>query len=71
MPFGVGSCGGDVNVARNPREVQRYQRAEKVSAVDGAESVGEQKVKDDASPETVRHAESRGVRDREALESEQ
>jgi hypothetical protein len=42
---------GDVDVACDPGQVKRDQRAEQMSAIDGAEPVGEQKVIDDAGPE--------------------
>src|ERR1035438_9942844 len=61
MAFRVCSGGSDVVVAGDPGEVKRNERAEQMSAVDGAEPVGQKKVKDDASPQAVGHAERGSV----------
>ena len=55
----------------DPGEIERGERAEEVTAVDGAEAVGEDEVVDDASPEVVGHAEVFGLHDGELFEAEE
>lgn len=55
----------------DPGEIERGERAEEVTAVDGAEAVGEDEVIDDAGPEIVGHAEALGLKHGELLEAEE
>ena len=64
-------CADENEVRGGPGEIERGERAEKVTAVDGAEAVGEDEVVDDAGPEVVGHAEVCGRHEGELLEAEQ
>ena len=55
----------------DPGEIEGRERSEKVTAVDGAQAVGEDEVVDDASPEVVGHAEVLGLHDGELFEAEE
>jgi hypothetical protein len=55
----------------DPGEVERGERAEKVSAVDGAEPVGQDEVVDDACPEAVGHTKAGGGHGGESFEAEE
>ena len=57
-------------VRGDPGEIERSECAEEVSAIDGAETVGEDEVVDDARPEVVGHAECLGWHDGELLETQ-
>src|SRR5437879_1422000 len=69
--FGSGAAADEEEMRGRPGEIERRERAEKVSAIDGAETVGEDEVVDDAGPEVVGHAEVFGVHEGELLESEE
>ncbi len=56
---------------RHPREIQRNQRAEQMSAVDRAQPVRDQKIEDNAHPQGVGHPESGGIDDGKPFKSEQ
>ncbi len=71
MFFGGGAVADESEMRGNPGEIERRERAEEVSAVDGAETVGEDEVVDDAGPEVVGHAEVFGRHDGELLEAEE
>ncbi len=64
--FGGGAVADESEVRGDPGEIERRERAEKVAAVDGAETVGEDEVVDDARPESVGHAEGVGRHERRA-----
>lgn len=67
-----GDAGADENeVGGDPGEVERGERAEEVTAVDGAKAVGEDEVVDDAGPEGVGHVEDLGLHGGESLDAEE
>ena len=55
----------------DPGEVERRECSKKVSAVDGAQTEGENEVVDDACPEIVGHAKVFRLHEREFLQAEQ
>src|SRR5580704_5899868 len=69
--FGCRAAADEREVRGDPGEIERRECAEKVSAVDGAETEGEDEVVDDAGPEVVGHAEVFGLHEGELLESEE
>jgi hypothetical protein len=71
MFFGGCAVGDESEMRGGPGEIERRECAEKVSAIDGAETIGEDEVVDDAGPEVVGHAEGFGRHDGELLEAEE
>ena len=69
--FGGGAAADEREMRGRPGEIERRECAEQVSAIDGAETVGEDEVVDDAGPEVVGHAEVLGIHEREFLEPEE
>ena len=69
--FGGGAVADESEMRGDPGEIERRERAEQVSAIDGAEAEGEDEVVDDAGPEVVGHAEVFGLHERELLEAEE
>src|SRR5882757_9277356 len=69
--FGRGAAADEREMRGRPGEIERRKCAEKVSAIDGAETVGEDEVVDDAGPEVVGHAEAFGMHEGELLEAEE
>jgi len=55
----------------DPGKIERGERAEKVTAVYGAQAVGEDEVVNDARPEIVGHAKVFGLKHGKLLEAEQ
>src|ERR1039458_10343032 len=66
-----GAGAGKKDVRSDPGKVERSERAEQVAAVDGAQTVGEDEVVDDAGPEFVVHAEPGGRHQRQVFQAEQ
>ena len=68
-----GRChGADQSKVRgDPGEIKRVRAPSKVSAVDGAQTKGEDEVVDDAGPESVGHAEVFARQEGQLLEAEQ
>ena len=71
MFFGDGATADEKKVRGDPGEIEWRERAEQVSAIDGAETEGEDEVVDDAGPEVVGHAEVFRLHERKLLEAEQ
>ena len=71
MFFRGGATADESKVRGDPCEIKRREGAEKVSAIDGAETKGEDEVVDDTGPEIVGHAEVFCVHERELFEAEE
>ena len=71
MFFRGGAVADESEVRGDPGEIKRCEGPEKVSAINGAETEGENEVVDDAGPEIVGHAESLGRRESESFEAEE
>src|SRR5579863_2929017 len=70
MPLRIFPGGDNVDVTRDPREIQRNQSAEQMTAVHRTHAVGDQKIENDSGPQSLRHSERCAVNSGETLESE-
>ncbi len=69
--FGDGAAADEKKMRGDPGEIERRERAEEMSAIDGAETEGEDEVVDDAGPEVVGHAEVFRLHEGELFEAEE